>query len=226
MGKQLSLTRTTLRLFDDLLQLNRTLSYGLGSGERDIIVQLTTLLSNAINTFYYPMEHIALFSDLGVFKTASAPFWKIVSCCWASTTYLAIVRYLIGLFYGNCQPFFEKTVSRLRTVRTVSMLIQHRRHKIKEGTNLTTTDAGKFKLGMAQELLTLFQQVNSIGNFNKCNSYDIFIIIVFIQLSDFGLAINSIPGLLWGGKLKPRHTGLLGIISTAITLAKMLKLLP
>lgn len=82
------------------------------------------------------------------------------------------------------------------------MLIQHRRHTIKSG-SLSDSETAKYQRGMIQELLTLIQ-----------------------QLSDLGLAVNSLPGFLWGGKLKPRHTGLLGIISTIITIAKLLRLVP
>lgn len=65
-GRQMSYCRTMLRLFDDLPMLNRTLSYGIGSGEKDTIIRITNLLSNAINTCYYPMEHIAWAGDQGV----------------------------------------------------------------------------------------------------------------------------------------------------------------
>lgn len=83
------------------------------------------------------------------------------------------------------------------------MLIQHRRHTIESGNQLTESENSKFHTGILSQLLTLVQ-----------------------QLSDFGLAINAIPGFLWGGKLKPRHTGLLGIISTFINLCKMLRIVP
>ena len=83
------------------------------------------------------------------------------------------------------------------------MLIQHRRHIIKAG-KPTPNEQLSFKTGMFKELLTLVQ-----------------------QMSDFGLAVNSLgPGFLWGGKLKPRHTGFLGIISTVITILKLLRLVP
>ena len=62
----MSYCRTILRLFDDLPMLNRTLSYGIGSGEKDNIIRISNLLSNAINTCYYPMEHIAWAGDQGV----------------------------------------------------------------------------------------------------------------------------------------------------------------
>ena len=82
------------------------------------------------------------------------------------------------------------------------MLIQHRRHLIKSG-RPSDLETMKFQQSLIQELLTLLQ-----------------------QLSDLGLAVNSLPGFLWGGKLKPRHTGFLGIVSTSITIAKLLRLVP
>ena len=82
------------------------------------------------------------------------------------------------------------------------MLIQHRRHIIKAG-KPTQSEQSNFQTGMTRELLTLVQQT-----------------------SDFGLAVNSLPGFLWGGKLKPRHTGFLGIVSTLITIVKLLQLVP
>ena len=65
-GRQMSYCRTVLRLFDDLPMLNRTLSYGLGSSEKDQIIRFSNLLSNIINTLYYPMEHIAWAGDQSV----------------------------------------------------------------------------------------------------------------------------------------------------------------
>jgi len=62
-GRQMSYCRTVLRLFDDLPMLNRTLSYGLGSSEKDQIIRLSNVISNIVNTFYYPMEHIAWAGD-------------------------------------------------------------------------------------------------------------------------------------------------------------------
>ena len=59
----MSYCRTVLRLFDDLPMLNRTLSYGLGSSEKDQIIRLSNVISNIVNTFYYPMEHIAWAGD-------------------------------------------------------------------------------------------------------------------------------------------------------------------
>ncbi|KAK4008189.1 peroxisomal membrane protein 11C [Daphnia magna] len=179
-GRQISNSRTINRLFDDLPMLNRTLSYGIGSNEKDQIIRISNLLSNIINTCYYPLEHIAWAGDHGVFAVESKTFWRGVSYCWASSMYLAIVR----------------------TVRTISMLVQHRRHTINSG-KPSDSDCMKFRRGIIQELLTLIQ-----------------------QLSDMGIAVNSIPGFLWGGKLKPRHIGLLGILSTIITIAKLLRLVP
>ncbi len=82
------------------------------------------------------------------------------------------------------------------------MLIQHRRHTLHSG-KPSENDVMKFRRGMLQELLSLIQ-----------------------QMSDMGVAVNSIPGFLWGGKLKPRHIGILGIVSTFISLAKLLRLVP
>ena len=62
----MSYCRTILRLFDDLPMLNRTITYGIGSSEKDQIIRISNLLSNAINTCYYPMEHIAWAGDQGV----------------------------------------------------------------------------------------------------------------------------------------------------------------
>ena len=82
------------------------------------------------------------------------------------------------------------------------MLIQHQRHLLKSS-RPSETDRKKFKYGVIQEFLTLTQ-----------------------QLSDFGLAINSVPGFLWGGKLKPLQIGLLGIVSSLITIFKLLHIVP
>ncbi|XP_046453421.1 peroxisomal membrane protein 11C-like [Daphnia pulex] len=179
-GRQISNSRTINRLFDDLPMLNRTLSYGIGSSEKDQIIRISNLISNVINTCYYPLEHLAWFGDQQLLAVESKTFWRGVSYCWASTMYLAIVR----------------------TVRTISMLIQHRRHTLHSG-NPSDSDIMKFRRGMLQELLSLIQ-----------------------QMSDMGIAVNSIPGFLWGGKLKPRHIGILGIVSTFISLAKLLRLVP
>lgn len=83
------------------------------------------------------------------------------------------------------------------------MLIQQRRRSVDSGCRPSDIEISKYQTGMLSQLFALIQ-----------------------QLSDFGLAINSIPGFLWGGKLQPRHSALLGIISTFINLCKMLKFLP
>jgi len=180
-GKQLSLTRTTMRLFDDLVMLNSTLNYGWGSGETDTIKRISMLLSNLINTCYYPVEHLAWASDRGLIKLDSSPLWKITSYCWATTTYLGIVR----------------------TVRTISALIHHKQHILKQAEGPTEADIKQYQRAIIQEVFTLVQ-----------------------QCSDLGMAVNGLPGLLWGGKLKPRHSGFLGIISSLIAILKLLNVVP
>jgi peroxin-11C len=72
-GRQMSYCRTVLRLFDDLPMLNRTLSYGLGSSEKDQIIRLSNVLSIIVNTFYYPLEHIAWAGDQKVATIGNGP---------------------------------------------------------------------------------------------------------------------------------------------------------
>ena len=91
-GRQLSACRIIQRLFDDLPQLSRTLNYGLGSGEKDLIIRCSMLLSNFVSTVYYPIEHIAWAGDQTIMPVDSKPFWRGVSYCWVSTMYLAIIR--------------------------------------------------------------------------------------------------------------------------------------
>ena len=87
-------------------------------------------------------------------------------------------------------------------MRTISHLIQQKQRLTETGKE-SETDISQFYHRLYSELLTLIQ-----------------------QLSDFGVAVNNIPGLLWGGKLKPRHIGLLGIISSFISINKLLQLVP
>jgi len=139
------------------------------------------LLSNLINTCYYPVEHLAWASDRGLIKLDSSPLWKITSYCWATTTYLGIVR----------------------TVRTISALIHHKQHILKQAEGPTEADIKQYQRAIIQEVFTLVQ-----------------------QCSDLGMAVNGLPGLLWGGKLKPRHSGFLGIISSLIAILKLLNVVP
>jgi len=90
----------------------------------------------------------------------------------------------------------------VRTVRTISHLIQQKQ-RLTETEKNSEKDISQFYRRLYSELLNLIQ-----------------------QSSDFGVAVNNIPGLLWGGKLKPCHIGLLGIISSFISINKLLQLVP
>ena len=87
-------------------------------------------------------------------------------------------------------------------MRTISHLIQQKQLLTETGKD-SETDTSQFYRRLYSELLNLIQ-----------------------QLSDFGVAVNNIPGLLWGGKLKPCHIGLLGIISSFISINKLLHIVP
>ena len=89
-----------------------------------------------------------------------------------------------------------------RTVRTISHLIQQKQ-RLTETEKNSEKDISQFYRRLYSELLNLIQ-----------------------QSSDFGVAVNNIPGLLWGGKLKPCPIGLLGIISSFISINKLLQLVP
>jgi len=179
-GRQISASRMVQRIFDDLPILNRTISYRLGEGEKDLIIRLSMLAGQLISTFYSPIETLCWAGDHKIIAVDPAPLIKILSYGFASTMYLAIVR----------------------TVRIISKLIQQKQHLNKTGKE-NESDTSQFYRRLFSELLNLIQ-----------------------QLSDFGVAVNNIKGLLWGGKLKPRHIGLLGIVSSFISINKLLHLLP
>jgi len=103
------------------------------------------------------------------------------------------------LSYGFASNMYLAVV---RTVRTISHLIQQKQLLTETGKD-SETDTSQFYRRLYSELLNLIQ-----------------------QLSDFGVAVNNIPGLLWGGKLKPCHIGLLGIISSFISINKLLHIVP
>ena len=91
-GRQISASRMVQRIFDDLPILNRTISYRLGEGEKDLIIRLSMLAGQLISTFYSPIETLCWAGDHKIIAVDPAPLIKILSYGFASTMYLAIVR--------------------------------------------------------------------------------------------------------------------------------------
>ncbi|KAI5614539.1 peroxisomal membrane protein 11C, partial [Silurus asotus] len=89
---QLSQCRTVLRLFDDLSMAAYSLSYGLGSTEKDKVLQCMSLLINVADQLYYPCEHVAWAADAELIKVKSDKWWTLSTALWGVSLLLGTLR--------------------------------------------------------------------------------------------------------------------------------------
>ncbi|CAG9768901.1 unnamed protein product [Ceutorhynchus assimilis] len=97
-GSSMSGTRTTLRLFDDILVLRNNLQYGFGKNEPDKYMAILGITSNLIDQCYLPVEKISWLAKHRLLTGINNSKWETASsACWVTTSYLTIlktIRYL------------------------------------------------------------------------------------------------------------------------------------
>lgn len=93
-GNHLSACRTILRLFDDIPMLSSTLAYGLGKQEQDQYLRFLNVTRNAIDTVFYPVEHLAWAHDSKLInlRNGSDTLWTATSICWVLSLYIGLLK--------------------------------------------------------------------------------------------------------------------------------------
>ncbi|KAL1509483.1 hypothetical protein ABEB36_004208 [Hypothenemus hampei] len=100
-GSQMSATRTTLRLFDDVLVLKNSIQYGFGRNEPDKYMALMGITSNILDHIFLPLEKVSWLAKHKLLTGIDNSKWDTASStCWVLTSYLTVLktmRYLMLL---------------------------------------------------------------------------------------------------------------------------------
>jgi len=104
LSTQLNSARTILRLFDDVPMLAFSLKYGTGAQEKDLVKRCLSLVCNAANQLYFPVEHIAWAADQKLIQISSSRWWTAGIALWAISLLSNILRSLrtISLLGESC----------------------------------------------------------------------------------------------------------------------------
>ncbi|GLV44083.1 Peroxin 11c [Carabus blaptoides fortunei] len=98
-SSQMSATRATLRLLDDLPMLKYTLEYGFGKEEPDRIMSSLGVITNIIDQVYYPIEKISWLAEHRLIS-ADGEKWDVVSSIfWVTSIYLTLMKSLRYMSY-------------------------------------------------------------------------------------------------------------------------------
>ncbi|ESO11307.1 hypothetical protein HELRODRAFT_91533 [Helobdella robusta] len=98
-AKQISSARIIMRLFDDIPGFNNTKKMGAdvsGLQERDKVCRILTIISNISTQVFYPCEHIAWMTDLGVLGKSSRSWWAASTSCWALSLLCSFLKFVGG----------------------------------------------------------------------------------------------------------------------------------
>ncbi|XP_060524784.1 peroxisomal membrane protein 11C [Cylas formicarius] len=100
-SSQMSATRSTLRLLDDLAVIKHTFQYGLGRDEPDKLMACLGVTTNILDQTFLVLEKISWLSKYQILTGFNRERWDNASaCCWVLGTYLTIIktlRYLVIL---------------------------------------------------------------------------------------------------------------------------------
>jgi len=92
LSTQLNAARTVLRLFDDLPMLAYSLKYGTGAQESDRLTRILSLVCNAANQLFFPVEHVAWAVDHKMLQMSSSRWWVAGIALWATSLAASILR--------------------------------------------------------------------------------------------------------------------------------------
>lgn len=94
-SSKMSQTRATLRLFDDLPQLQSTLQYGLGRSEPDRAMSIIGVIGNIADTLYYPIDKTCWLAEHKLLHVKNPGFWDMMSSFfWLLSNYLNLIKTL------------------------------------------------------------------------------------------------------------------------------------
>ncbi|XP_019768220.1 peroxisomal membrane protein 11C isoform X1 [Dendroctonus ponderosae] len=96
---QMSATRTTLRLLDDLLVLRSTLDYKFGQNEADKYMAVMVVMSNITDHIYLSLEKFSWLAKHKLLTGIDNTKWDTASsACWVFTSYVSILKNVRFLF--------------------------------------------------------------------------------------------------------------------------------
>ncbi|CAH0552713.1 unnamed protein product [Brassicogethes aeneus] len=94
-SSQMSGTRATLRLLDDLPMLQYNLQYQFGHEEPDKYMAQFGVLTNIIDQVYYPIEKISWLAEHKLITGVDNNRWdSLSSICWVASIYLTLLKSL------------------------------------------------------------------------------------------------------------------------------------
>jgi peroxin-11C len=92
----MSRTRATLRLFDDLPMLQYTMDYGWGKKEPDRIMSIMGVLTNFLDTIYYPVDKICWLYEYNLMDVKNPTKWDTInSLLWLGSIYLNLMKQVL-----------------------------------------------------------------------------------------------------------------------------------
>ncbi|XP_019658058.2 peroxisomal membrane protein 11C isoform X2 [Ailuropoda melanoleuca] len=194
LSSQLSHCRTILRLFDDVAMFVYTKQYGLGAEEEDIFVRCVSVLGNLADQLYYPCEHIAWAADARILRVDSARWWTLSTAFWGLSLLLGIARSLRMILMlrrrlrGPAVAF---------TRYDPGFCPEKGRHLPPSWgpCRLPRTKRRAMEAQVQSEVLTLLSNVADLAN-----------------------AVHWLPpGVLWAGRFPPWLVGLLGTVSSLLS---------
>ncbi|XP_017087337.2 peroxisomal membrane protein 11C [Drosophila bipectinata] len=90
---KISGARATLRLIDDLPQIQYTLDYGLGRDEPDRITAVLGVMSNAVDLLFYPIETVCWLAEHKIVDVRNRNTWAYLNSIFCVlSAYLNFVR--------------------------------------------------------------------------------------------------------------------------------------
>ncbi|XP_050293186.1 peroxisomal membrane protein 11C [Anthonomus grandis grandis] len=123
-GSQMSATRTTLRLFDDLLVLKNSINYAFGKNEPDKCMAVLGITSNIVDHLFLPLEKVSWLAKHKLLTGVDNSKWDTASAaCWVVTSYLTILKTLRCLVllkkHENCLDNAQGlSAEKLQTLKT------------------------------------------------------------------------------------------------------------
>lgn len=192
LSTQLNAARTICRLFDDIPMLAFSLRYGWGSHEPDSMKRTLSLICNAANQLFFPVEHVAWAVDhklLQLSGSGSSRWWTAGIALWAVSLAASILRSLRSIY------LLKQSCIKLHNQRNLESPIKG--------------DAAGKSFDQALDDLHK-QQINEFLNVIK-NSSDFLNAINWLP-----------KGFLWSGKMSLAQAGMCGTISSLIGLYQIL----
>uniref|UniRef100_A0A6M2DTX0 Putative peroxisomal bioproteinsis protein peroxin n=1 Tax=Xenopsylla cheopis TaxID=163159 RepID=A0A6M2DTX0_XENCH len=113
-SSQMSKTRATLRLLDDIPMLQHSLQYGFGRTEPDGYLSFLGVLTNVVDQLYYPIEKVCWLAEHRLLHVENANKWDTISSIfWVASIYLTLMKSLrsLSLIHSHKKCLLKKGVN-------------------------------------------------------------------------------------------------------------------